>query len=90
MKPEQRYSDPYADTDPKAMEVWLDRIRRMTPDEKIATVFSLNKLTWNMAETGERLAHPEASDREIFLRVAARRLSRDLMIRIYGWDPAQS
>jgi len=31
--------------------------------------------------------HPEASDREVFLRVAARHLPRDLMIRAYKWDP---
>jgi len=31
--------------------------------------------------------HPEASDREVFLRVAARHLPRDLMIRAYQWDP---
>jgi hypothetical protein len=87
LKTEQRHSEPYADTDPRVMEVWLDRLRRMPPGEKLSTVFSLNKMAWNMAEMGVRLAHPQASDREIFLRVAARRLSRDLMIRMYGWDP---
>lgn len=69
------------------MEVWLDLLRRMTPGDKIAAVFSLNQLVLHVAESGERLAHPEASDREIFLRAASRHLSRDLMIRAYGWDP---
>jgi hypothetical protein len=32
--------------------------------------------------------YPQASEREVFLRVAARRLDRDSMIRAYGWDPA--
>jgi len=31
--------------------------------------------------------YPEADEREIFLRVAARRLDRDTMIKVYGWDP---
>jgi len=31
--------------------------------------------------------HPEASDHEVLLRVAARHLPRELMIRAYGWDP---
>jgi hypothetical protein len=31
--------------------------------------------------------HPQASDREVFLRVAARHLPRELMIRAYSWDP---
>ena len=40
-----------------------------------------------MYEAGVRLQYPEASEREILLRTAARHLSRDLMIRAYGWDP---
>jgi len=34
-----------------------------------------------------RAMYPEASEREIFLRVAARRLDRETMVRAYGWDP---
>lgn len=30
---------------------------------------------------------PDADDREVFLRVAARRLDRQTMIAAYGWDP---
>jgi len=78
---------PYSDTDPRAMEVWLDLLRRMPPGEKIAAVFATSQLMMQISEAGVRLAHPEADDREGFLRTAARRLSRDLMIRAYGWDP---
>jgi hypothetical protein len=31
--------------------------------------------------------YPDADEREVFLRVAARRLGRDLMIAACGWDP---
>jgi hypothetical protein len=31
--------------------------------------------------------NPDAGDREVFLRVAARRLDRETMIQVYGWDP---
>jgi hypothetical protein len=31
--------------------------------------------------------HPQAPDREVFLRVASRHLPRELMIRAYAWDP---
>lgn len=31
--------------------------------------------------------YPEADEREVFLRVAARRLDRESMIKAYGWDP---
>jgi len=35
----------------------------------------------------ERRLRPQADDREIFLRVAARRLGWDLVHRVYGWRP---
>jgi hypothetical protein len=40
-----------------------------------------------MAESGVRANHPHASEREIFLRCAALRIPRNLMIRAYSWDP---
>lgn len=78
---------PYSDTDPRAMQVWLDLLRRMPADEKIRAALSATQLVFAMSEMGVRLAHPDADDREVFLRTAARHLSRDLMIRAYGWDP---
>ena len=69
------------------MEVWIDLQRRMPAGEKIAAVLSASHLVLRMYEAGVRLQYPEASEREIFLRTAARHLSRDLMIRAYGWDP---
>jgi hypothetical protein len=81
------HPQPYSDTDPKAMEVWLDLQRRMPASEKIAAVLAASHLVLQMYEAGVRLQHPEADDREVFLRVAARHLDRDLMVHAYGWDP---
>jgi hypothetical protein len=78
----------YPDTDPKALRVFIDLQRKMTPSEKLAGVFQMNELLWRTTEANERKLHPAASDREIFLRVAAHRLDRETMIRVYGWDPA--
>jgi hypothetical protein len=78
---------PYSDTDPRAMEVWLDLQRRMPPGEKFAAVLAASHLVLRMYEAGVRLQYPEASEGEIFLRTAARHLDRDLMVRVYGWDP---
>jgi hypothetical protein len=69
------------------MEVWLNLIRSKTPGERIEIAFALTDLALQMAESGVRARHPHASEREIFLRSAALRLPRDLMIRAYGWDP---
>lgn len=34
-----------------------------------------------------RRLYPDASDREVFLRAAARRLGPELVRKAYGWDP---
>jgi hypothetical protein len=43
-----------------------------------------------LAEENVRKLYPAASEREIFLRSAARRLDRETMIRAYGWDPLEA
>ena len=88
--PRQRkdsHAQDYTDTDPKAMEVWLDLLRKMTPGEKIAAALGAAQFVLQAYEMGVRRLHPDADDREVLLRVAARHLPRDLMIRAYGWDP---
>jgi hypothetical protein len=37
----------------------------------------------------ERRSHPDADDREIFLRVAARRLGPEMVKKAYGWAPGE-
>ena len=44
-------------------------------------------MLWNLSEAGVRRTYPQADHREVFLRTAARRLDRETMIRVYGWDP---
>jgi hypothetical protein len=77
----------YSDTDAKAWQVFLARQRSMTPSEKIQAVFEQNELLRCMSEARERQLHPQASEREIFLRVVAHRLDRETMMRVYGWYP---
>ena len=57
------------------------------PGKKIESVLALSRMAIQFSEAGVRMAYPEADEREVFLRTAARCLSRDLMIRAYGWDP---
>jgi hypothetical protein len=77
----------FSDTDPQALDVWLNVIRKKTPGERILMAFELTDFALKMAESGVRARYPDAPEREIFLRCAALRLPRDLMIRAYGWDP---
>jgi hypothetical protein len=69
------------------MEVWLELLRQMPAGEKLAVVLSGAQFVLQLYEMGVRRMHPQASDQEVLLRVAARHLPRELMIRAYGWDP---
>jgi len=79
--------DWYSDTDPKALKVFIGIQKSMSPSEKLQSVFRLNRRLRELAEANERRLHPEADDREIFLRVVARRLDGQTMKRVYGWCP---
>jgi len=82
-----RHPPEFTDTHPRAMEVWLDLLRRMTPGERIAAALDLTGFALQMSAAGVRSVFPDADDREVLLRVAARHLPRDLMIQAYRWDP---
>ena len=79
----------YTDTDPRAMEVWLELQRTMPAGEKLAAVLSSSQFVLQMFEMGVRSLHPHADDHEVRLRIAARHLPRELMIRAYHWDPVE-
>jgi hypothetical protein len=76
-----------SDTDPQAREVYLNLFRAMTPGERVARVFELCAFQQSLQESNVRSMYPDADEREVFLRVAARRLGRKLMIAAYNWDP---
>ena len=77
----------FEDTDPKALELYIELHRKMTPGERIARAFELTTFNQALQWSSVRTMYPDADEREIFLRVAARRLDRETMIRAYGWDP---
>jgi hypothetical protein len=80
-------SDWYSDTDPRALEVFFECLRRMTASEKVQGILELTSMAFETARAGVRRQHPGISEREVFLRTAARHLNRETMIRVYGWDP---
>ena len=79
--------DWFRDTDPRALEVFLDLQRKMPISEKLRCTLGMMEMLWNLSETGVRRMYPDADEREVFLRTAARRLDRETMIRVYDWDP---
>ena len=80
-------SDWYSDTDPRALEVFLECQRRMTASDKVQGIFQLTRMVFETAAAEVRRQHPGIDGREAFLRTAARHLDRETMIRVYGWDP---
>jgi hypothetical protein len=77
----------FSDTSAEALEVYIGLYRNMTVSERLERVFELCELQQSLQEANVRALYPGADEREVFLRVAARRLGRDLMIKAYGWDP---
>ena len=69
------------------MEVWLNVLRSKKPGERIAMSLAMTEFAIRVSESGMRARYPNASEREVFLRAAALRIPRELMIRAYGWDP---
>ncbi len=77
----------FDDTDPQALEFFIDLHRNMTPGQRVARVFELAEMQEGLQRASVKSMYPNADEREIFLRLAARRLDRETMIRVYGWDP---
>jgi hypothetical protein len=73
-----------ADTSPEAWRVLLDIYRRMTPDEKLQRTLEMSDFLRSVCEAGVRADYPEASDREVFLRVTQRTLGKELFAKVYG------
>ncbi len=80
-------SDYYADTHPKALEVFFEIHRKMSPSRKVAMVFELTEIMLEVSKAGVRMRYPDADEREVFLRATALRLDADTMVKVCGWDP---
>lgn len=76
-----------SDTSPEVDELMFQLWRKATPTQKLRKVFSIGN-TLNELIRGElRRRYPEATPRELELRLASRNLDRETMIRAFDWDP---
>jgi hypothetical protein len=73
-----------SDTTPEAWRIFLELQRRMPPEEKLRRTLELSAAMRHNAEAGLRERYPNASDREIFLRLARLTLGAELFERVYG------
>ena len=74
------------DTSPEVERFLRGAYRRMTTGQKIARVRALNQVTLNLALADIRRHHPNASQREILLRLAVRRYGANFVRERLGWD----
>jgi hypothetical protein len=61
--------------------------RAMTPAERIERAIALTAASHEMALAAIRSHDPGESSREHRLRLLSRLISREQMIRIFGWGP---
>ena len=76
-----------SDTHPDALRVYLGINHRLPAQHKFNTVVGMCDGMWLTHAAHERKLHPEESEREIFLRVATRRLGKALVKQVYGHVP---
>jgi hypothetical protein len=85
LKPhEVPYRALYPDTDPDAERVQLEIYRRMPPWKKIELVAEANAMSRDLALSGIRSRHPDASEDEIRRRFLGIWLGEDLATEVYG------
>ncbi len=64
--------------------VRIDILRRMTAAQKAQLTSELTLAVQQLAFAGERDSDPAATDDQIWLRLAARRLGADIVRKAYG------
>lgn len=76
-------TDTSRDVERRMLEHW----RHATPGQRLERVLSIGRSVNELTRAYLRKQYPTATAREIELRLAARSIDRELMIRAFGWDP---
>jgi hypothetical protein len=85
--PHRGYTVRVNDTHPEIERRIIDGYRRMTAARKLERVADLTRTCRALALARLRGEHPNASERELALRLASLRFDRETMIRAFAWDP---
>ena len=76
-----------ADTSAQVQRKHYEMMRKLTPEQKLSMAFALTDATRQMVLADLKQRYPHASEEEIRRRFIARVLSRQDVIRAYGFDP---
>ncbi|MFH0938732.1 MAG: hypothetical protein V1899_05565 [Planctomycetota bacterium] len=75
------------DTHPEAEKVLIALLRKTPAWQKCQQVSSMIHACRQLSLVGLRIRYPDASEKELRRRLAALWLPRELVIKVYGWDP---
>jgi hypothetical protein len=76
-----------ADTSPAAQSKHYELMRKLSTEQRLSMAFALTDATRKLILADLRHRFPEANGDEIKRRFIARVLSREDVIRAYGFDP---
>ncbi len=76
------------DTSPELQARWAERLRALSPHERLAIAAGLTQGVRDLAEAGIRQRYPDAGEDEIRCRLAARLYGRAAAERLFGSVPA--
>ena len=77
------------DTTPAAQLMHYQLMRRLPPSKRLALAFELTQVTRELILANLHHRFPQAGQDEIRRRFIARVLSREDVIRAFGFDPIQ-
>jgi len=75
------------DTPPHIQKILIAGYRQMSPQQKLKRVNELTRAVQQLALARIQKRYGTLSEREQHLRLASLWLDRDMMIRIFNWDP---
>ena len=74
------------DTHPEAEKVLIEGYRRMTPAQKLQCLQEMVERAEGLQTAAIRRRHPDATDREVRLRLAVLWHGPELVRKAFGWD----
>ena len=81
------YKTQSPDTSPAIERILFAAYARMPISEKARMFADLCDACEQLGRAGIRQRHPNATERDIRLRLASQRLDRETMIKLFDWDP---
>jgi len=76
------------DTPSHIQKLLIEGYRRMSPQQKLKRVDELTKAVQEFALARIRQQYDDLSERELKLHLASLWLDREIMIKVFNWDPS--